>query len=127
MVDIHDRRRYFNEALGALAGRAGRRQETMAWEELFAIRLLHEQDPICDGGRTTGGFGYRTCLALGLTYRTGLRLTLILPKGEEFPTLQRSAWLDRSVQPHVYVHSGGKVIRVAVPNRRDTIEESRSA
>ena len=62
-------------------------------------------------------------LAFGLTYRSGLRLTLILPKGHEFPTLQRSAWLDRSVQPHVYVHSGGKVIRVAVPNRRDTIEE----
>jgi hypothetical protein len=123
VADIRDDRRNFNASTAPhLAERVGaRRQWSGKGSSRFAYFTSKSRFVIVAGPQE--GSNAELALAFGLTYRKDLRLTLILPKGSEFPTLQRSAWLNGAARPHVFVHSRGRMRQVAVPKRKDTIAE----
>jgi hypothetical protein len=60
-------------------------------------------------------------LALGLSYREGRRLVLVLPEKHAFATLQRASWLAREHQPVVYLHNGSAAERIKLPSRDETV------
>ena len=123
MADIHDPRAHFNETVApALAEQVGARRRWVGESSSRFSYFTSKTRFVVVAGPQEGS-NTDLALAFGLSYRSDLRLTLILPKGYEFPTLQRSAWLDRSARPHVYVHSAGRVAQTIVPTKGDTIEE----
>lgn len=60
-------------------------------------------------------------LAIGIKYSGARRLVLVLPRGWEFPTVQRVAWLQEDAQSEVYVHDGASAEKRSIPSRDATV------
>lgn len=95
---IGSRSRFNDEDAVDLAAEVGGR---LRWKgkgsSRFAYFTSNSRFVVVAGGQE--GTNVDLALAFGLTYRRELRLTLLLPKGFEFPTLQRAPWLDAQCDP----------------------------
>jgi hypothetical protein len=120
--NIGSRTRFNDENAADLAAQVGAR---LRWKgkgsSRFAYFTSSSRFVVVAGAQE--GANVDLALAVGLTYRKDQRLTLLLPRGFEFPTLQRAPWLKRAVRPHVFVHSGGKLTPCKMPTQEDTIKE----
>ena len=120
--NIASRTRFNDEDTADLAAQVGAR---LRWKgkgsPRFAYFTSNSRFVVVAGSQE--GTNVDLALAFGLTYRRDQRLTLLLPRGFEFPTLQRAPWLKRAVRPHVFVHSGGKLTPCKMPTQEDTIKE----
>jgi hypothetical protein len=120
--NIGSRTRFNDEDAADLAAQVGAR---LRWKgkgsSRFAYFTSNSRFVVVAGAQE--GTDVDLALAVGLTYRKDQRLTLLLPRGFEFPTLQRATWLKRAVRPHVFVHSGGKLTPCKMPAQEDTIKE----
>jgi hypothetical protein len=68
------------------------------------------------------GKGAGLALAHGLYLAGHRRLSLVLPKGQEWPTVFRAPWLTAKVS--VYTHEAGKVVPVTLPTRQQTMAKA---
>lgn len=59
--------------------------------------------------------------ALGLAYRAGRRLVLVLPKEHAYATQQRAPWFNDDARPELWLHDCQQVERHDLPTQADTI------
>lgn len=76
---------------------------------------------IVSGATEIAHRGVDLALAYGLHERGTRSLTLVLPAGGEFSTLQRAAWLKESTGVAVWTHDGAAAARSKVPTQQKSI------
>jgi hypothetical protein len=122
-VDLQQARAKFNnETAPAVAAQVGdfTRLPGTGYSKRFTYFANDDQFLVVAGPQEANHV--ELAFALGLTYRQGRQLVLVLPRDHAFSTLQRAPWFNEDARPDIWLHNGQHIEHDVLPSQDDTVQ-----